>query len=140
MIAYDLQCANEHRFEGWFEDETAYIDQQQSGLLNCPVCNDACVQRIPSTFAIRSSGSTKPVPVSVKIDPNRIAQKIQSFVEENFDNVGPDFAREALKIHYGASEPRNIRGTSTDEEERRLKEEGIEFIKVPMPVARDTDS
>ncbi|MBU0698418.1 MAG: DUF1178 family protein, partial [Proteobacteria bacterium] len=26
MIAYDLQCANGHSFEGWFEDVKAYDD------------------------------------------------------------------------------------------------------------------
>jgi len=30
------------------------------------------------------------------------------------------------------TEPRNIRGTSTQEEEKTLKEEGIEFIKIPV--------
>ncbi len=140
MIVYDLQCANEHRFEGWFEDDAAYTDQRRNGLLTCPVCSDANVHRIPSTFAIRSSGNGKPEPVSIKFDPKRIVQKIQTFVEEHFDNVGTDFAREALKIHYGASEPRNIRGTSTDEEEKCLREEGIEFIKVPLPITGETDS
>ena len=33
----------------------------------------------------------------------------REFVEKNFDDVGCDFAKEALKIHYGATEPRNIR-------------------------------
>jgi len=54
-------------------------------------------------------------------------------VQKNFDDVGCNFAQEALKIHYGAVEPRNIRGVSTKEEEKTLKEEGIEFFKVPMP-------
>jgi len=29
MIAYDLQCANGHTFEGWFEDGQAYEAQKQ---------------------------------------------------------------------------------------------------------------
>ena len=40
---------------------------------------------------------------------------------------------EVLKIHYGVTENRNIRGVATSEEEKTLKEEGISFIKIPVP-------
>jgi len=40
MIAYDLQCANGHAFEGWFEDGQSYDEQKRNGLISCPVCND----------------------------------------------------------------------------------------------------
>ena len=69
-----------------------------------------------------------------------MSKKVFDFVENNFDNVGCDFAKEALKIHYGAAEPRSIRGTSTPEEEKTLEEEGIDFIKIPLPLQPETDS
>jgi hypothetical protein len=139
MIAYDLHCSNGHAFEGWFEDDKTYRAQQRKAMVSCPVCNSADVHRVPSTFAIKSSNRASTG--GPKIDPERLTRKIVDFVEKNFDNVGPDFAKEALKIHYGASEPRNIRGTSTDEEEKVLEKEGVGFIKVPVPVTQQkTDS
>jgi len=66
-------------------------------------------------------------------DLKALGRQIYDFVENNFDNVGPNFAKEALKIHYGASEPRNIRGVSTKQEEKTLQEEGVDFVKVPLP-------
>jgi hypothetical protein len=45
--------------------------------------------------------------------------------------VGADFYKEALKIHSGEAENRNIKGTATTEEEVILKEEGVPFFKVP---------
>ena len=69
-----------------------------------------------------------------------MGKEIIDFVEKNFDDVGCDFAKEALKIHYGVEEPRNIRGISTKEEEKMLKEEGIDFVKIPMPALPDTDA
>ncbi|MCK5312262.1 MAG: DUF1178 family protein, partial [Desulfobacteraceae bacterium] len=39
---------------------------------------------------------------------------------------------EALKMHYDASEPRNIRGTTTKDEDKLLEKEGIPTIKVPL--------
>jgi hypothetical protein len=62
------------------------------------------------------------------------------YVEKNFDNVGSEFANEALKMHYGVKEPRNIRGTSTEQEEKTLKDEGIDFLKIPVPTNTDTES
>ena len=139
MIAYDLQCVNGHAFEGWFEDSEAYQAQKKKELIACPACNTTQVSRIPSTFAIKSS----PIPKKVSLEEEnlkRAGKEIVDFVEKNFDNVGCDFAKEALKIHYGVKEPRNIRGISTKEEEKMLKEEGLDFLKIPMPVSTDTDA
>jgi hypothetical protein len=139
MIAYDLQCVNGHAFEGWFEDSEAYQAQKKKKLIACPACNETHVGRIPSTFAIKSS----PIPKKVSAEEDnlkRVGKEIVDFVEKNFDDVGCDFAKEALKIHYGVEEPRNIRGVSTKEEEKMLKEEGIDFLKIPMPATPDTDA
>jgi hypothetical protein len=139
MIAYDLQCVDGHAFEGWFEDSEAYETQKKKGLIACPVCNNTRVSRIPSTFAIKSS----PIPKQTSLQEEnlkKVGKEIVDYVEKNFDDVGCDFAKEALKIHYGVEEPRNIRGVSTKEEEKMLKEEGIDFLKIPMPAPPDTDA
>jgi len=141
MIAYDLQCTNGHSFEGWFEDRKAYLDQKKKGLITCPVCNDTSVHHLPSTFAIKSAKAFKPKALSSEeVTLAKIRKEAIEFVEKNFDDVGCDFAKEALKIHYGATEARNIRGVSTKDEEKTLKEEGIQFFKIPMPASHDTDS
>jgi hypothetical protein len=141
MIAYDLQCFNGHIFEGWFEDEEAYLDQKKKQLIACPVCNDATVGRIPSTFAIKSSQSFAPNTLSAEEAAlARVGKEVIDYVEKNFDDVGSDFTKEALKIHYGAAEPRNIRGVSTKEEEKVLKDEGVQFFKIPIPPRVDSDS
>jgi len=139
MIAYDLQCEKGHAFEGWFEDNKAYQTQKKKSLIGCPVCNDTQVTRIPSTFAIKSS----PVPRKASLHKQnlkKLGKEIVDYVEKNFDDVGCNFAKEALKIHYGVEKPRNIRGISTKEEEKMLKEEGIDFVKIPMPATPDTDA
>jgi len=142
MIAYDLQCGNGHRFEGWFEDAKAFASQKKKGLIACPACNDTSIERVPSTFVIKSSPGFKPKATepSEARQLENLSQQFTEFVEKNFDNVGCDFAKEALKIHYGAAEPRNIRGVSTQEEEKILKQEGIEFFKMPAPAPPDPES
>jgi hypothetical protein len=138
MIAYDLRCGREHIFEGWFDDQVSYENQKKKGLISCPFCNDTNISRLPSTFAIKSSHSAKYCSEQKSLTP-LLEKQIVEFFEKNFDNVGSKFAAEALKIHYGVSEPRNIRGISSDEEEKTLRKEGIKFIKIPMPASSDHD-
>jgi len=139
MIAYDLQCSQGHTFEGWFEDEKAYKNQRSGGLLTCPICNNSEVSKIPSTFAIKA-----PQAGGNQVLPNRqleqLSRKVANYVINNFDDVGCEFSKEALKIHYGVSEPRNIRGLSTAEEEKTMKDEGIQFFKIPLPETPETES
>jgi hypothetical protein len=139
MIAYDLQCVNGHSFEGWFEDRKAYEAQKKKALIACPACNSTSIARVPSTFAIKSSNPLKEIP-DQQADIDSISKNIVDFVENNFDDVGSDFAKEALKMHYGVVKARNIRGVSTKEEEKTLKDEGVQFFKLPIPEVPDTDA
>jgi hypothetical protein len=50
MIILDLNCANGHRFEGWFASVDAFADQQNEGHVSCPVCESTRVVRIPSAI------------------------------------------------------------------------------------------
>jgi hypothetical protein len=131
MIAYDVTCANGHTFEGWFADSASFEDQKSRDLIDCPFCGDTRVERIPSTFAI--GNKQKPQQTSVDMPPQLAAMiRMRRYIENNFEDVGEKFADEAVKIHYGETEKRSIRGTTTQEEERRLKEEGVSFIKFPI--------
>ncbi|MDI6795522.1 MAG: DUF1178 family protein [Desulfatibacillaceae bacterium] len=141
MIVFDLECKDGHAFEGWFSDSADFESQMKRGLICCPVCNETSVSRKLSPVAIRTnSGSSQPVGPNPAKQFQHFLQKMADFVDKNFEDVGCNFATEALKMHYGATEQRNIRGTSTDTEEKMLKEEGIGFLKVPVPVMPDTDS
>lgn len=139
MIAFDLQCVNGHTFEGWFEDSKAYEYQNKKKMIACPACNSTSITKLLSTFAIKGSPAL-PDTIQKQPDLERISHELTEYVEKNFENVGCDFAKEALKIHYGVEEPRNIRGVSTQEEEKTLKEEGISFFKVPLPASTESES
>ncbi len=141
MIAYDLQCPTGHRFEGWFEDSKAFEQQQREGLIACPVCGHTDVARLPSVFAIKGVKHAEVSPPQLRTPSEQeiMARAIMHYVQNNFDNVGTDFAKEALKIHYGVTEPRNIRGVSSPQEEETLRQEGVTFFKVPVPPSSDSE-
>ncbi len=144
MIAFDLQCDAGHIFEAWFKDRQAYEEQFNAGLLECPVCGSGNVKKILSPVAVKRSvnASSPPVPgeqPSGSTPPElfyRALTKLYQKVVETTEDVGTDFTSEALKIHYGVKEPRNIRGVATAEEEKMLQQEGVEFLKIPVPAEK----
>jgi hypothetical protein len=137
MIAFDLCCDQDHTFEAWFQDGEAFETQKESGMLTCPVCGSNNVRKVLSAVAV----CTKPVGKdgdTSKAALNEMLNNIYTVVEKNTEDVGAAFAQEALKIHYGVAENRNIRGVATSEEEKTLKKEGIFFIKIPVPEKTST--
>ncbi len=128
MIAFDLMCGNGHLFECWFKDSASFEEQKSAGIINCPVCNDTEVDKVLSPFMVKKAGGEK----KAEVDPHQVLQAIQNFVEKHFEDVGVNFTKEALKIHYGEAKRKNIRGTATAAEESVLKEEGVQFFKIPI--------
>jgi len=61
-----------------------------------------------------------------------LTEKVAEYVEKNYEDVGSGFTKQALKMHYGAQEYRNIRGTTTKEEDKVLAKEGIPVLRVPV--------
>lgn len=138
MIVFDLKCLCGCQFEGWFEDRNDFERQLSGGLLGCPECGGTAIHKIFSPVKTISNAVPGEVvhPDQVKDEVSaevvQFFQTVEKFVEDNFADVGPDLAREALKMRYGVSEPKNIRGCATEDEEKLLREEGIELLKIPI--------
>ena len=109
-------------------DSPSYDDQKASGIINCPVCNDDQVEKVLSTFAIRKGGDKK----KAEVDAYQTLRMVSEYVEKHFEDVGLNFTKEALKIHYGEVKKRNIKGMATPDQEKLLKEEGVQFFKIPI--------
>ena len=142
MIIFDLQCSNGHIFEGWFDSAEAFEEQNRKGLISCPYCSDTNIKRVLSPVAIKRSGrkeSEEKEDQKKEADYVKLYKEFVRYIKENSEDVGPNFAKEALKMHYGLTRKRNIRGYATEEEEKMLKEEGIEFFKILLPKEDDKD-
>lgn len=61
-----------------------------------------------------------------------MVRAIHRHVAENADDVGRDFAEEALKIHHGEVENRAIYGEASLDDARMLTEEGVAFTPLPI--------
>jgi hypothetical protein len=133
VIIYDLKCEKGHTFEGWFKDQQTWTLQSSQKLVSCPVCSSTNIEMVPFSITIMGKDSRAENKLQEKeISPAGTLRMLHQYIDKNFEDVGDKFAEIALKIHYGDEEKRNIKGTSTPQEEDNLKEEGVQFIKVPF--------
>lgn len=141
MKVLNLQCSAGHGFEGWFGSEHDFQDQLQRGLVECPLCGDVQVAKLPSAPRL-NLGATEPKPAQaprqeVATAPAANLQaaylKMVRHVLATTEDVGEAFAQEARRMHYGESQERGIRGQASPEETQALLEEGIGVLPLPIP-------
>lgn len=141
MKVLNLRCAQGHGFEGWFSSEEDFLDQNGRGLVECPLCSDRVVTRLPSAPRLNLSGAREPAEASkpstapAQADLHAVWMQAVRHALAHTEDVGERFAEEARRIHYGEIEQRGIRGQATAEEREALQEEGIEFLSLPIPAA-----
>ncbi|AOW46007.1 hypothetical protein A4S02_03570 [Acetobacter ascendens] len=161
MICYQLCCANGHTFEGWYRDSAAFARLKQENLLSCAICGSSKVEQALMAPAIvkgrahpKKVESSQPeaipqqqpeAPTATQqpeaVTPDNLMsalRQIRAVVEENCDNVGSNFADEALRIHHGEAPERGIYGDMTASEREMLEDEGVDVL--PLPWVRKTDS
>lgn len=159
MKVFDLRCAHDHHFEGWFGSEDDYLSQVDRGLLECPLCGDKTITKMLSAPRLNLSSSRDLAPSAAPIQTESAATPATAKTEastevstravdmqaawlqtvrrlmDNTVDVGDRFAEEARRIHYGEKPERGIRGQATPEEREALRDEGIETMAIPMPAS-----
>ena len=142
MKVLDLRCAHDHRFEGWFASEEEAQSQIARDLVQCPVCGDHAVTRLPSAPRLNLSGATAREGSAKPAQPSAAPVTLQSLyikavkqVLAQTEDVGDRFAEEARRMHYDEAPERGIRGSASPEEVQALAEEGIETIPLVVPDA-----
>ena len=64
MKVLNLQCAQRHSFEGWFGSEDDFQSQFARGLVECPLCADKVVVKMPSAPRLNFGGHAPPSAIS----------------------------------------------------------------------------
>ena len=154
MIRYSLICDKRHEFESWFADSAAYDKQAKRGLVSCPLCGSAKVEKAimaPRLARKDKSGqivapadevAAPPPPAEAPTSVAMISPQEREFraklkelrhhLTANADNVGKKFPEVARKMHYGEVEHRSIYGEASPKDAKELHEEGIEFHPLPV--------
>ncbi len=138
MKVLNLRCANGHGFEGWFASDEDFMAQNGRGIVECPMCADKVITRLPSAPRLNLSGareSAEPVAKPQPADLQAAYLQMVRHLVDNTEDVGARFAESARRIHYGEEPQRGIRGQATPQEREALREEGIETLSLPLPAA-----
>ena len=141
MIVFDLKCAAQgHIFEAWFGSTADYESQKERGLVSCPLCGSAEVDKAPMAPAVAAKGNrtSDSSPAAMKKMLAEMAT-LQKKMLENSEHVGDRFPDEARAIHLGEAEARAIHGRASREDAQSLAEDGIPVAPLPFPVAEPGD-
>ncbi len=139
MIKYNLKCKNKHEFESWFSDSKEFDRLKRKNLIECIFCQS---KRIEKSIMAPNVANTKLQNKQKKISSLKMKNfkkdliKLRKFVEKNFEYVEHNFANKVREVYYDKKSKKNIYGTTTDEEKKELKEEGIDLVNIPW-VERD---
>ena len=145
MKVIDLRCQSGHRFEGWFASDDDFLEQNGRSLIECPLCADKVIVRLPSAPRLNLSGAREATPPEAPAAPDATTELQTRWVQmvrqvlKNTEDVGEKFADEARRIHYGETPQRGIRGQASADEREALRDEGIEVMPLPIPAGlKDT--
>ena len=136
MILFELRCAQDHQFEGWFPSGAAYEAQLAKRELSCPLCGDRKIDKAVMAPRIGKAGEptppAEPTPATLMaLNAKAALQELRKKIEANCDYVGPGFAEEARRIHYGEAEERGIYGEASPKDVRGLVEDGVRVAPLP---------
>ena len=142
---FDLRCRQAHVFEAWFGSSAAFEDQRAGGLLVCPVCGDAEIEKAAMAPNVGAKGNSRavtlakpvrdapPSPEALKAALQTLA-RAQAQVLEKSQWVGRAFADTARAMHEGERPPAPIHGETTLAEAKALIDDGVPIAALPLPV------
>jgi hypothetical protein len=142
VIRYVLCCEAGHTFESWFNNSTAFDRQAARGLVACPMCGSAKVEKAIMAPAL-SGGREAPAPATApektpvaivskeEVEVRKKLKELRDHIVKSADYVGEKFPEEARRMHYGEIEHRSIYGEASPDAAKSLAEEGIEFHPLP---------
>lgn len=134
MIVFDLRCARDgHVFEAWFASSAAFDDQKARGLLACPSCGTAEIEKAIMAPNVAPKGNRGVAPAEAKALLAKLATA-QARALAGSRWVGGEFAAEARAMHAGDKPDAPIHGQASVAEARQLVEEGVPIAPLPLPV------
>lgn len=126
MIVFDLLCRDGgETFEAWFRSGDDFASQNAAGMVRCPLCGSASVEKAPMAPSVPRKGSANPL--------ERLAET-QARMLRDSRWVGDQFADTARAMHAGEVEPAIVHGSATLNEAKSLIDDGVPVAPLPLPV------
>ncbi len=142
MIRYALRCEQGHGYESWFQSGAAFDSLRARGLVTCPHCGSAEVEKALMAPVIAKAASAAPEPADrpePQPDPAERLRRLRAEIEASSDYVGERFATEARAMYLGEIPDRAIHGEARPDEAKALIEEGVPVLPLPFIPNRKTN-
>jgi hypothetical protein len=145
MIKFSLKCAQDHRFDSWFQSSDAFDKLAARGLVSCSMCGDTDVEKTVMAPSVRSARAqpadaqppSRPHALAAPSTPAEQAMAdLRRRIEANSEYVGTDFVQQARLMHDGDAPTRSIHGEAKPNEARQLIEEGVPILPLPFRPVR----
>ena len=135
MIKYKLICKScDLTFDSWFASSNEFDKLKKKNFLNCHMCNSKKIEKtLMAPKTITKSKVDKSLNKIEKFKQiNKKIREYQTFINDNFEYVGSNFAFEARSIHYNnKKKEKGIFGTASKDEIKELRDEGIDAELIP---------
>ena len=130
MIVFDLQCLDANcfgggTFEAWFRSNADYEEQREAGLVQCPMCQSANVDKAPMAPSVPRKGSDNPL-------AKLAAMQAELLKDSRW--VGDEFTEQARAMHAGEIDREVVHGNATLDQAKSLVDDGIPVAPLPLPV------
>ena len=126
MIVFDLQCSDGcATFEAWFRSSADYEQQRGAGLVECPFCQSAKVDKAPMAPRVPRKDAGNPL-------ARVAAMQVEMLKDSRW--VGDKFAETARAMHNGEVERARVHGQATLEQAKSLVDDGVPVAPLPLPV------
>ena len=152
MKVFDLHCPLDHVFEGWFGSNEDFQQQMARGLVECPLCGSKELRKglsaprlnlgaQPPAKAAPQSTDSVPAPAQDNEERRKLHALQAAWLEVSrkiaatTEDVGDQFADQALRMHKGEEPERPIRGQATPQQAMELLEEGVPVMPLVLPVS-----
>ncbi len=142
MIRYTLKCADDHKFEGWYQSSASFDQLRVAGHLSCPNCGSTSVEKTLMAPMVHIDPTVAPAKPNLTAPQNEHEAQLAELrrkVEENSEYVGMSFAVEARQIHEGNAPERAIYGEAKPEDALKLLQDGVAVAPLPFMPPRNVN-
>jgi hypothetical protein len=130
VIVFDLLCRDGgETFEAWFRSNADYEEQRGAGLVECPYCRSANVEKAPMAPRVPRKSSENPL-------ARLAAMQAEALKDSRW--VGDKFAETARAMHSGEIQREQVHGQATIEQAKSLVDDGVPVAPLPLPVVPPT--
>ena len=87
MIRFQLCCDADHEFDGWFRNGDDFDVQKKRGLVSCPVCHSAKVEKMLMAPAVSTGRKKETMALAMGEQQRKAIAQLKALAEKVRENA-----------------------------------------------------